>query len=452
MRNILQALLAPDTKLPRWAVALLVVGLLLLAWAYWTAAVSHGERNNLDPMLNDQKVYMNGAATMVSTNYTYSVPRLRMPGYMLLLSVVADPADDHVAFFPLAKRFNVVLSMLCLGVLFFALRPWLGNSFALCFVLMAAAQLYILRAAYVQPEILLFTMILLGVVLLVEVLREPVWWKALLAGMICCGWHMTKASALVAVGSFIAALLVKVILVKRAQWKQYLLGGLLVLVGYTLPMTPYLLHSHRFFGSAFYNSQSKYYMWGEDEAEKHRLQKSGVDRDLKAISPEELAELPTAQNYLKTHTLEHAQERLAYGTLAMINMLIDDYTVLSYFVMAWLVVMLWPLARRFDLVVTDVKSHWPELVYAAGLVVLFTFLYGWFTQLKVGPRLIASVGLIPIYFSMALVHHYLRGESETVFGIKVSLEKLMMIIFFIPWVILTIYQLPADLAQGYFGN
>jgi len=452
MAPFFQQLLAPGTRLPRWFMAVVLTGAALMAWWYWTAAVQHGDLRNRDWNANDQRVYMNGASSMVSSNYTYSVSRMRMPGYMVMLSTVADPGVDYDAFFPKAKRFNVAVSLVCLVALFFSLRPWLGTGLTWCLVLVAAMQLYIFRAAYVQPEITLITLTVVGMALLVEVMRAPTWWKAVLAGLVCCLWYMTKASAFVAIVCFMAALAAKLIFSGREKWKSYLLALVLVPFAFMAPISPYLMKSYREFGSPFYNAQSNHFMWVEDGDAKHLIQRSGIDKHLEDADLGSLKELPTLKKYWASHTWKHITDRLCEGSADMMQMLMQDYTLLTYFILLWFGIMLWAISRNFDAAVTLAREHWQEVAYVAGLVVLYTFLFGWYTALKVGPRLIASVSLIPIFFCMLVTHHFLENETEEIFGTKVSAEKLLVGLFVVIWAVATVLHVPPNLALGQFGR
>ncbi|WP_075086969.1 hypothetical protein [Verrucomicrobium spinosum] len=214
-----------------WLILLVLVG---AGWFYVERAVKHGyevnvklqrtmdtevkDRFNGDEAaaakanrpvnaydLNDQRVYMNYGKGLRESNYEMFITRMRMPLFMYLLSTTADstlrPQDPeglkkfYNEYFPVARAFNIGLSVVLLVGLFFALRHWLGNWMGLAFCLIVAFQLFILKAPYVQPEVLVATLIVVAVAWIVRTLQDPKWWHALIAGFFLCAWHMSKANA-----------------------------------------------------------------------------------------------------------------------------------------------------------------------------------------------------------------------------------------------------------------
>ena len=95
----------------------------------------------------------------------------------------------------------------------------------LCLILVAAFQLYLLRAAYVQPEILLTTIITITIAQLIETLRNPRWWNAVLSGLLLCAWFLTKASAQGDLGLFGVILIAKWLSAGRGRRRPYFVAG-----------------------------------------------------------------------------------------------------------------------------------------------------------------------------------------------------------------------------------
>src|SRR3569623_2096978 len=85
-----------------------------------------------------------------------------------------------------------------------------------------------------------------------------------------------------------------------------------------------------------------------------------------------------------------------------------------------------------------------ECLYVIGLASAFAVLFGWFTPIKEGPRLIESVTLAPAFFFAAATHRFLKGQTETIGGNQVSMEKLFVVIFFLLWIPITLTQVPPD--------
>ncbi len=451
MPTFLRTLLSPGTNLPRWSYALLAVCLALLICYYWQAAVKHGERANRDVVQNDQRVYLNATNNMVRLKWDYSTPRMRMPLYFLALTPIADPDREAVDIFPAARRYNVAVSLVCLAGLTAALLPWLGGWLTTCFAAVAGAQLFILRAPYVAPELLLISLTVVAVALVLEVLRRPRWWTALLAGLSLYLWYMTKASAMLALGGFIGAVTVAIIFSKNAKRRAYAVAAVVVLASFFLPLIPYLMESKRVFGSAFYNAQSRYYMWCKDAEEKRFLQKNRIDVTLVTFTPEELETLPSPARYFREHDAEHIKSRIIRGMNMMFHDALEEYPAIFFMLFVWMGIALWATARTFPRTVDGVKRNWVSLIYGSVLMLLYCIIFGWFVVLEVGPRVILSVSLIPLFYSMAITHYSLKGEVEVIRGTPVSVEKLVALLFLIAWGIFSFFQVRWDLATWYFG-
>jgi hypothetical protein len=86
------------------------------------------------------------------------------------------------------------------------------------------------------------------------------------------------------------------------------------------------------------------------------------------------------------------------------------------------------------------------------LLTVCVVLFGWFTPLKVGPRLLNSISLIPLFFFMTGTRWLLRQDTITLGGAVLSSEKVVTVAFLAVWLALTLFALPADLAIGYFAG
>lgn len=497
MAGSIRHILAPGTKAPRWFTALVVVALCGAGWWYVRAAVAHGNAVNarIDNALqhecarlyngdkqamekagrpthaydqNDQRVYMNYAKNVRDSGFYTFTPRMRMPAYMYLLGLAAGDEqrvmsyesyeEYYIGFFPRARAFNIGLSVVLLVAMFFALRPWLGNWLGVAFILVAAFQLFILKSPYVQPEVLQTAIITVTVAWIVRAIAEPRWWTALTAGLLLCLWHMTKANALVAVGLMGAVMGLKLLFAGKGKRLPILLAGPMVLVGYIVPMSPYLYNSWKLFGEPFYNTQSKYYMWAESKEEKHAVQDLGLGtlnsvtiRDADAPAKEDL-NLPGPAKYWREHTWDHISKRLRRGINMMFVNADADYTALHLLVLVWAGILLWAAARRWPEAV-EAMGRWKwEMLYVVALITVCVLLFGWFTSLKVGPRLLNSISLIPLFFFMLGTRWLLRQDTITVGGAVLSSEKVVTVGFIAIWLALTLFALPADLAIGYFAG
>lgn len=485
MRAFIESIFGPDRELPRWLRCVLWASLAVLVIAYFSAAVEHGKTQNTIYDRNDQRVYMDYARNMRETRYDVFVTRMRMPMFMGLLSLAATPQQSDEDFFPVAQKFSIGLSLVCLGALFFALRRWLGTGIGWCFVLTAAGQVYLYRAPYVQPELTLTTIITITVAWLAYTLRNPKWQNALVTGLLLCAWFFTKASAQIALGLFGAFLGLKWLLASHGKKMPFIVCGLVTLAAYLVPMSPYLWTSYKLFGDPFYNVQGKYYMWCNEsdnetvdrkQDEKHMLQKAGLDRNLDIlmdipklnntefrakykdlnVDPDALRKLvqnlPSAGRYWREHSWKEVEQRLSNGMRLMFRAAFNEYTALYFMIAVWAGIALWAMALHWPEALAGLLRWRWELFFVTVLVASFAYLFGWFVPLKAGPRLINSVALVPVFFAAALTHHLLRGKTTRVLGSELSVEKLFVFAFVIGWAVLTIFDVPPNLQQEYFGG
>ncbi|MFZ4764023.1 MAG: hypothetical protein ACOYMN_03640, partial [Roseimicrobium sp.] len=451
-----QNLFAPNTSAPRWLIALVVLALAGAGYWYVQASLEHGNRTaeRIDKALtrecemfyrsdkeamekagrplhaydlNDQRVYMNYAKGLREFHYDMYITRMRMPAFMYVLSLATDASmrqtDDaslerfYLEFYPKARAFNIGLSVVLLLAMFLMLRRWLGNWFGVAFTLVAAFQLFILKASYVQPEVMQTALITVTVAWVMHALHVPTWKSALCAGVLLCLWHLTKANALVALGLMGVTWGVKLLFASAMRERTAIVvAGLTTLAAYVVPMSPYLYKSWQTFGDPFYNVQSKYYMWATDVDDKHGLQRMGLDRNLATVDKngdgkvDQPELLPSPGKYWREHSWKEIRDRLSRGTTNMFRAAYEEYTMLHLFQMLWAGVVVWAVARRWEQALAAWREWKWEILYVAALLYVFVYLFGWFTPLRVGPRLLNSISLMPIFCCMAATRALLHGD------------------------------------------
>ena len=136
----------------------------------------------------------------------------------------------------------------------------------------------------------------------------------------------------------------------------------------------------------------------------------------------------------------------------MFHQAYTEYSWLFLFMLAWANIALCAVAFRWDATVKGFLAWKWEMLYICTLLFAFVILFGWFVPMKVGPRLILSVSLIPIAFSIAITHHLLKDQSVSFSGMKLSIEKLLATVMIAIWISVTFTHAPFDLANYYFGG
>lgn len=450
MKSLIESFLAPDTRLPRWWLPLVLVVLAVMGVIFWKAACEHGDAINKDVYLNDQKVYINMAAALKDSNYEFFVPRMRMPLYGIIQSLYYETGTTLEEYFPIARRLNTALGLIFIGVIAVVLRIWLGWGLAVMLALLSGTTYYMAKAGYVQPEGMLVMIIGITCAMIADFLRKPVWWKGIVTGLLFCAWHMTKASGPAIFAAFFAAWTLKMIWPQGAERRQLLMGAALVPVFFVLPMTTYVVNNVKIFGSPFYNTQSKYYLWCEDVHEKHKIQKMPISAQ--PATPEELAELPTAKKYLAKHPLPELRNRLKKGYKYMMQNVWEQHTELMVaaslcFYLLLLVIGLYP-RKAWELA----KSRPVEIVFAAMVIFGFGLLYAWLQPIRVGPRMITSIHLVAMFFCLLWLREIVRGEVWRVRGMTLSVERVIVALLVPVWIFLTVLMLTVGMKGTYYGG
>jgi hypothetical protein len=450
MKSLIESFLAPEARLPRWWLPLVLVVLAVMGVIFWKAACEHGDTINKDVFQNDQKVYINMAAAFKDTGYNYFVPRMRMPLYGLMLSPFHRTGASLEECFPVARRLNTAFALLFIGIIAVVLRLWLGWGLATVLALLSGSTFYMAKAGYVQPEGMLVMIIGITCAMIAEFLRKPVWWKGIVIGLLLCAWHMTKASGPAILAAFFTAWSLKMIWPQGADRRRLLLGAALVPVFFVLPMTPYVLNNVKIFGSPFYNTQSKYFMWCESTEEKHQIQKMPIS--YQPATPEQLAGLPTAKKYLAKHPLSELKKRLKKGYKDMMRNVWEQHREMMMaaslcFSLLLLVICLYP-RKAWEMA----RYRVVEIAFAVMVIFGFGLLYAWMQPLRVGPRMIASIHLAAMFFCLLWLREIVRGEVWRVRGMTLSVERVIVALLVPVWIFLTALLLSVGMKETYYGG
>lgn len=261
----------------------------------------------------DQTFYIQSAADFAS-HTPGLVPRSRMPLYPWLLHWFwKDGPVEKVL--PDYMRFNIALSVVCLGAIFFMLRPWMGTWLAVLTMLVTAFRVFIFKAILVQPEILFYTLNLGMFLLLLHLLRRPSWKLALVGGALGGVTHLTKGSAFMMFAIFVGLSAIRAVqgwFQRRREghsaWNGNMLQPLAFAAGFLLITAEYLIHSQREYGSAFYDPNTRYYFWAESAEEMTALQHLGLAVWKPVFTPHHLDD-ELVMAYLKKWAPEEALQK-----------------------------------------------------------------------------------------------------------------------------------------------
>lgn len=398
----------------RWSLVALL--LLLGANLFVNRALINSERVNTDMTRTDQKAYID-YAEWIAEDPNFIGARNRMPAYPYLLSQFRDLQESDEVFFEKAKVFSIALTLAAvaiIAVVFFLSFPL---HTALNLTLFSAFFVFLFRAAYVQAEVLYFLVSFLAFFALWRLFAKPSWGWAILGGVLLGLSHLTKASILPGVLTFGVFYVADALWrgVRTRQWKpgvKRIALAVVVLTAFGLTIFPYIKNSKAIYGHYFYNVNSTFYFWCDSwEEAKDRTRAFGDRVGWPNVPPEQL---PSASNYLRTHSPEQILKRITTGAYDLNGIMIRSY---GYYPLLWIYVgFLVALVVWRRRLCWRVFSHRPMPILA--LMALFTGYYilgGWYTQIISGNRIILSL-FLPFIFTLAAATTSLGGKRILTLG------------------------------------
>jgi hypothetical protein len=383
------------TRRVLWGVAVAA-----LAAAYVLGATRQARLVNTTLENTDQGSYLEYAVNMRETGYEYVGGRNQMPVYPFLLSLLYNPSRSLDEAFERGKAFNIALSVGLLGVLFVVWRRRFPTLQTVALLLVTAFGVFLFKAGYIQTELLYYVMAFVGFLLMARLLESPRWPLAAATGVYLGIVHLTKASVLPGLALFAMLGLARAAWLGwrgRAEGATARASALrqagvvaLVVVGFLLTISPYLLTSKRVFGHAFYNVNSTFYMWYETWPEAMRGTIAHGDRvgwpELPADS------LPSAARYLREHGVGDIVKRVYAGLDVLFGTAVQSYGywkyVLFYGLLALIVALAWPGRTAAAL-----RERPFVALFAAGYLVGYLLLYAWYVPVAAGNRLLLAIFL-----------------------------------------------------------
>lgn len=381
----------------------LIVLLLVGAWVFVNRAGENGSRVNTDISRTDQGAYIKYAIAMRESDFTTVGRRNRMPVYPAMLAVFMEKGETPDGFFDKGKAINVWVSLAGLGFVAGVFLFAFPRHFALNLLFLAAFEVFLFKAAYVQAEVTYYFLTFAIFLLCWRLFRKPQWALGLLAGGLLGVAHLTKASVLpglvvVAVFQPLDACWQFV----RSQKTSLLIKRMLVVIfivgAFLATVFPYLAKSKEIYGHYFYNVNSTFYFWCESWDDVKARTKAAGDRDGWPDLPDK--EIPSLKNYLRTHTAGQIAERIFTGISRVCNEMARSYGYL-WFCLAYSGFALWVFwSKRLTIWRLAVRRPFPLIALAAYFVGYF-LLIAWYSQIISGNRFILAL-FLPFLFSVSV--------------------------------------------------
>lgn len=335
----------------KWGLqGLLILSLIVLAFIYYQSASRHSREVNTDLTVSDQSAYLKFVQETRRFNFNYTGDHNRMPLYPFLQAIFFHPEMGIQELFEQAKQYNLLLSIVLLIGIYFVLYKSLGFFASYLLLIIFAFTLYIFKAAYVQAEILYYSLSALGFILMLKMIKNPSWLLAIATGIIIGLAYLTKGTILPSLPLFAVLYCVNlgwsilrekklsnnVQLIEITKKASYLL---IVLVLFFLVIFPYAQALKRRFGHYFYNVNTTFYFWYDD------FQMAEEEEAKHAFTlrwPEHMAEdeLPNLRNYIREHSFQQIVERFYSGFRGQFTNIVNKSFSLTNYWISYLFILL----------------------------------------------------------------------------------------------------------------
>lgn len=337
----------------------------------------------------------------------------RNPLYAAFLALIAQ---REWSYFTSAKLLSLTFGLAAiLAVFWLARRRFDTFTGLLAAYLLSINVEFIVHSAQALTESLLVLIFVLTWFAMLEALDRPDslrFWA--LAGALAGLAYLAKGSAQLLVISFLV--LVLGVAISTSRLSRFLRGpGLWAfLAAYALVVSPLWLYNSVRFGSPTFNYAITHQMWMDSWRDWH---------------PDDLADLPTALSYLRTHTPAEIFQRQGEGMKAMRNILvktlwptrtlaIDRFLLspASGWVLGGLVLLpflLWPLTRRY------LRQQGRAVVLTLLVSSLFFLLFAWYVPIvALGQRFLLPI--IPFIFILLahLIGQFVRWALAREFWVR----------------------------------
>jgi hypothetical protein len=399
------------------ATAIVTISLIL----YIIAARQNLIRVNTDMGRTDQEAYLNYAAAMQDSDFAQLGNRNRMPFFPFILALTIERGGPSEATFGQAKTVNLILSAVLLVVCGLVMSKYFEPRWAVLLTEIAAWSLFVLKAPYVQAELLYYTLVFVQVVMAVELLVRPTAGMAIALGTLAGLAHLTKASVLPGLILLVAFLLLRGLLTKPGTGKssgsaQSLGGRWIPAVGYPvlvasfflLTVFPYVMNSWHRFGQFFYNVNSTFYMWYDSWSEAQEGTIAHGDRKGWPDMPAE--QIPSPAKYLREHTPAQIANRVIAGARGTLADAVGSYGYFKYALVLALAVI--------GVVLFDVgkataiwRAHPAGVLFLAAFFVAYVLLYSWYRPILGGGNRLVLALYLPFLFTSARTIRCLAPEG-----------------------------------------
>lgn len=402
-----------------------LVGACIFIFFYLQASNQQNFEINSNQGNYDQSAYMREAIEWKDSDYQKTLGRNRMPAYLFLISFLHHERMSEHDYFVSVKKFNILLSVALLFILWLLFKNLYGSLISTSFTLIAGFSLFALKSAYVQCEVLHITLFLTLFMTMFYFLEKPRWSLVPIIAGISALSYMTKASMLVMMFFFISFAILNAFL-RREQAKIYTVGSFASLFGFLLLISPYIYTSKKEYGAWFYNINTAYCMWSEswnDALDNMPRYNEGLKA---GIIPDNIPIGPLS--YIEIHGMDHFMNRILTG----IGKIYQSFTEHSYGIhkpiFLWIglslfIILFFKRKTFFD------KKNISQKCFVVITLTIYLLAASFYMQIDNGMRFIAPFYLLILFLCCKTVHDFFKNkEHEKSMKIKVSLSAILVLL------------------------
>lgn len=392
--------------------------LVLAGAAYLWGATAHARRVNTSLNDWDQGAFLDAALSLRGTDYGVLTNRNQMPLYPLYLSLFVRRGDNNATFFPRAKAASIALSFPLLAAIFVGLVRRLPRHETLNIFLITLFTVFIFKAPYCQSEPLHYTLVFLAYLSMLDSLGEGRLRSALLASVFSALAWLTKASNLPGFLLYLIFLVLRAVVAlregARPRASRLLMSAVVAAALFLGILAPYLMNSRRYFGRAFYNINTHFYVWHDSWGDAMAHQRSLAQRGLEVSHPpanESLGPL----TYWRSHSLRQIGRRVGLGSIETLLVAAMSFGYFEYALGYFLLTALLAVWQRRRLVAA-IRERPAPLGFAAAFLTVNFLLCAFYVPIAPGPRFALSL-FLPFMFTAAAAVRRLGADIRiSLFG------------------------------------
>ncbi|OGM24588.1 hypothetical protein A2962_01370 [Candidatus Woesebacteria bacterium RIFCSPLOWO2_01_FULL_39_61] len=386
----------------------------LLIFLYLYGAIQHSNLINIrtrtgDLDHGDQGAYIEVIKKTYNESFRFLGDRNRMPLYTTFQAIFYTPGITDERLFAQAKLINIFFSIFLIYLMFIFNRRYISKLSNIVFTLIIGFSVFLPRSAYVQPELLYFTLSFFAFVYFCKTIKHKKVADVVFAAILAVAAYMTKASMLLGFGFFIFFLFLSGL--KGYRIKRMLAIPIIALIIFLSLVSPYLIQTKKLYGGYFFNYATTY-MWSQNWDEALTVDKKL--RNIEYIRSLSKDQLPSLGRYIKERSASDMSLRMFTGIILNIGILLGTYATLSSAILILYILFLIYFifsSIRLDSFRRFLNQNKAVIIFILGYLLSYFFAFSWYAPIGAGPRFTFTT-YIPALFSVLYLSEKLSIKGE----------------------------------------